>query len=130
MGNVAEARQRALREITAAMRKTGLSASALATKAGVSPSTLNRFLREPESWPVPNTTTLAKVAAAAARHDAGSADEERDRLQARAMDLAEAMGVKMPRERMLKFSRLMLEIGSAPDRTEEILDQMMKLLRR
>jgi len=111
------------------MRKTGLAASKLAQEAGVAPSTVNRFLKEPETRPVPNTTTLAKIAAAAERLTSeGSGDS--DRRLAKAMDLADALGVKLPREKVIAFSRLMLEIGSDPERTEEIIERMIRLVSR
>lgn len=124
-----EARDRALAEITSAMRKTGLAASALAKEAGVAPSTVNRFLKDPENWPVPNTTTLAKIAAAAARLSAEESGDS-DRRLAKAMDLADALGVKLPREKVIAFSRMMLEIGNDPERAEEIIERMIRLVRK
>lgn len=54
------------REVIArALEKTGWTATELARRAGVAPSTLTRFLNSPEAKHVPSTKTLTKVAEAA-----------------------------------------------------------------
>ena len=63
------ARSHALKIIRHCLRVTGLAPTTLAKKAGVAPSTVNRFLGAPETHPVPNTTTLTKLTEFARRFE-------------------------------------------------------------
>jgi len=126
----AEARKRALKEIQDAMQVTGLKSSPLALAAGLQPSTLNRFLKDPEHCTVPSTTTLAKIAAVVRRHaKSAEPDEAEYRRMAKAQELAEAMGIRLPKQKVIKFADLLLQLGSRPEDTETLLDEMTRILR-
>jgi len=130
----ASARTRALAAINDALRRTGWSASRLAREAEIAPSTLNRFLKDPDNHPIiPSTRTLAKIAEAAAKaapnqppRTNGSAITDEDHLQARGQDLVEAMGAKLPRPKVVKLGRLLARLAKAgPEEAERILDEMI-----
>lgn len=131
MVNSQDARALALARIREAMAVTGLSASRLATAAGLAPSTLNRFLKNPATHPVPNTTTLAAIAAVARKHaKAEPAIDPEDRIQAKAMELAQAMRVNLSGPQMVRFARLMNQLGEVePDAREHIIESMIALIR-
>lgn len=68
-GMVAGVRQVAIRRrlvdwMRDVMERTEMSGHAWAVKAGLSPSTISRFLKDPVHTPMPSTSTLAKLAAA------------------------------------------------------------------
>ena len=131
MARSSDARDHALAKIKEAMAATKLSSSNLAKAAGLAPSTLNRFLKSPDTWPVPNTTTLAAIAAVV-RQRAKSTPlvDVEDRIHAKAEDLARAMRVDMPGPKTVKFARLMTQLGdAAPEDREHIIESMIALVR-
>jgi transcriptional regulator with XRE-family HTH domain len=126
-----DARTLALARIKEAMTATGMSASRLASAAGLAPSTLNRFLKSPETWPVPNTTTLAAIAGVVRQH-AGEAVEvdQQDRIMAKAIDLARALQVDISGPKAVRFARLLNQLGDAPaDEREQIIESMIALVK-
>jgi len=63
-------REKIRKQLQTALKTTGLDATALAKAAGVSHTTLTRFLNNPHYMSTPNSTTLAKIDAAVARFGA------------------------------------------------------------
>lgn len=126
-----DARGLALAKIKEAMAATRLSSSNLAKAAGLAPSTLNRFLKSPNTWPVPNTTTLAAIAAVVRQRAKATPEvDQEDRIQAKAMELAQAMRVDMPGPKVVRFARLMTQIAdAAPEDRERIIESMIALVR-
>lgn len=57
-----DTRREVLAFLNAAMDETGLKPGGLAKKAGLSPTTITRFLKDPENFFVPKATTLRKIA--------------------------------------------------------------------
>lgn len=113
------------------MAATGLSSSNLAKAAGLAPSTINRFLKSPETCTVPNTTTLAAIASVVRQRSKARPEvDQEDRIQAKAMELAQAMRVDLSGPKVVRFARLMAQMADAsPDEREQILESMIALVR-
>lgn len=131
MVNSKDARALALAKIREAMAVTGLPASRLAAAAGLAPSTLNRFLKSPDTHPVPNTTTLAAIAAVVRQRAKVEPEvDQEDRIQAKAMELARAMKVDLSGPHVVRFARLISQLGEAdPGAREHIIESMIALIK-
>lgn len=84
------ARAGALAFIRHCIEASGKSASRLASEAGIAPSTVNKFLREPETRPTPSTRTLSALARAAGVNEPATAGLNRNLRQVPIVDPATA----------------------------------------